>query len=243
MSKSQNIYDNQTFFEGYHELRKRHDNHNVLIEQPAIARLLPNLHGKRVLDLGCGCGGNCMDFVRRGAHCVVGVDISEKMLDVARREASDSHIEYRCMDMTDLPRIGEVFDLVYSSLAFHYIEDFDGLLADIYRCLSPGGILLFSQEHPMNTAEGHFNYDSDGKPISYTISDYNVPGKRTVTWFVEGVEKYHRPMGQIVSALAHSGFQIEDMIEPVASEQSLEIRPALAKERIKPCFLIIRARK
>ncbi len=241
MGKSQNIYDDQTFFDGYRALRERDDNHNVLIEQPAMAALLPDLAGKRVLDLGCGCGGNCLDFVRRGASRVLGVDLSENMLSIAQAEASDPRIEYRRMDMTELSAIDEQFDLVYSSLAFHYIEDLPDLLREIYTHLAPDGKLLFSQEHPLNTTEGHFNRDEQGNPCSYTLFDYNVAGKRVTTWFVEGVEKYHRPMGHILSALAHAGFRIEEVREPIAEDWALAKRPALIKELIKPCFLIVRA--
>lgn len=48
----QNIYDNETFFEGYKELRYREVNANVLFEIPTLLSLLPDLKGKRVLDLG-----------------------------------------------------------------------------------------------------------------------------------------------------------------------------------------------
>lgn len=243
MGKSQNIYDDQTFFESYRELRKRDDNHNVLIEQPAMAKRLPDLEGKRILDLGCGCGVNCLDFVRRGASRVLGIDLSEKMLSVAQTEAIDARIEYRHMDMTDLSAVDEQFDLIYSSLAFHYVEDISALFEEIYAHLAPGGILLFSQEHPLNTTEGHFNRNDDGERLSYTIFDYNVPGKRVTTWFVDGVEKYHRPMGLLLTALAHAGFIIEEVCEPTAEDWALAKRLALAKELIKPCFLIIRARK
>jgi len=243
MGKTQNIYDNRTFFEGYRALRERDDNHNVLIEQPAMATLLPDLAEKHVLDLGCGCGANCLDFVCRGASRVLGIDISENMLSAAREEAYDPKIEYRRMDMTDISSVEEQFDLAYSSLAFHYIEDLPKLFAEIYRHLVPGGILLFSQEHPLNTTDGYFNRDEEGRPCSYTLFDYNVPGKRTVTWFVDGVEKYHRPMGHILTALAHAGFVIEEVCEPIAEDWALAKRPALVKEEIKPCFLIVRARK
>ena len=82
MSK-QNIFDDQIFFEGYKALRDGDFNANDLIEQPAMRKRLPKLEGKSVLDLGCGYGHNCIDFVHRGAKRVVGVDISEKMLEVA----------------------------------------------------------------------------------------------------------------------------------------------------------------
>ena len=78
MSK-QNIFDNETFFEGYKALRDNDINYNDLLEQPAMAKMLPDLNSKSVFDLGCGYGHNCLDFVGRGAARVVGIDISEKM--------------------------------------------------------------------------------------------------------------------------------------------------------------------
>ena len=243
--KAQNIFDEKTFFEGYRALRERDDNHNILIEQPAMACLLPNMVGKTVLDLGCGCGENCIDFVHRGAKHVLGIDISNKMLEVARSNAAHPSITYRNMDMCLLDELDSepLFDLVYSSLAFHYIEDFDKLCADIYMRLLPGGTLLFSQEHPLNTAEGFYNKNEDGSVVSYTVFNYNRPRKREVSWFVDGVVKFHRPMAMILNALSHAGFIIEEVCEPVPQPWALQKRPALIKEWTKPCFLIIRARK
>ena len=243
MGTSQNIFDHPEFFASYRKLRERDDNHNILIEQPAMAQLIPDLKDKSVLDLGCGCGGNCVDFVRRGAVRVLGIDLSEKMLKAAMEEANAPQIEYRRMDMSDLSAISEQFDLVYSSLAFHYVEDIAKLFSEIYRLMKSGGTLLFSQEHPLNSADGFFNRNEAGERVSYTSFDYNRAGKKSVTWFVDGVEKYHRPMGEILTAVAQAGFIIEIVCEPAPSEKALEKRPELIKEYIKPCFLVVRARK
>ena len=97
------IFDNEQFFEGYKAIRDRETNLNDLLEQPAMKRLLPDVRGKSVLDLGCGYGHNCMDFIVRGAKNVVGIDISKKMLEVARSESSHERIEYINMSMTDIP--------------------------------------------------------------------------------------------------------------------------------------------
>lgn len=243
----QNIYDNAEFFESYYDLRQKGDNFNVLLEQPAMMELLPDVKGKRILDLGCGFGDNCIDFINRGAEFVVGIDISEKMLAVAQRENSHSKIKYFNMGMDEVCTLDDNFDLVYSSLAFHYIENFGKLISDIYDRLNAGGILLFSQEHPFITAtidgKGHFNRDESGVPISYTFSNYCQRGRRTSTWFVDGVEKYHRTIGDILTSVASSGFCIEKVVEPIPSEEALKVRPALKKELIKPNFLIIKARK
>ncbi len=244
---NQNIFDNEVFFEGYKSLRDSPLNYNDLLEQPAMTKMLPDLTEKCVLDLGCGYGHNCVDFVRRGARHVVGVDISEKMLEVAKRDSSDNKIRYVNMSMTDIKNLGEKFDFIYSSLAFHYIEDFDSFSEEMFEVLNRGGRLLFSQEHPIITAtldgNGHFNKDENGKRVSYTFSNYNEPGKREIHWYVDGVIKYHRTFGNIVNALAKAGFIIEEIGEPVPMEWAVEKLPAIVKEYIKPNFLIVKARK
>lgn len=244
---NQNIYDNQEFFDGYYALRERDDNYNDLLEQPAMIEMLPDLKGKSVLDLGCGYGHNCLDFMRRGALKIVGLDISEKMLEIARRESSDVKIEYINMSMTEMDTLVEKFDFIYSSLAFHYIEDFQKLIGNIFDLLNPGGQLLFSQEHPIITAtidgKGHFNRDENGNRVSYTFSNYNQSGKRVIHWYIDGVEKYHRPIGEILTVLAKTGFIIEGVSEPTPKEWAIKKLPAISKEFLKPNFLIVKARK
>lgn len=243
----QNIFDNETFFDGYRALRERDNNLNVLLEQPAMARLLPDMAGKSVLDLGCGYGHNCMDFVKRGAVEVVGVDISEKMLEVAKSESVHEKIKYINMSMTDIKSLNKSFDLIYSSLAFHYIEDFSGFAKNMYSVLNSGGWLLFSQEHPIPMAtvdgKGHFNFDENGERVSYTFSDYHREGKRVISWFVDGVVKYHRTFGSIMTALAEAGFVINTVEEPLPEKWALEKLPSLNREFIKPNYLIVKARK
>ena len=243
----QNIYDNPVFFRNYTSLRKSELNYNTLLEQPAMAELLPDLTGRRVLDLGCGCGQNCFQFAELGAEKVIGVDISERMLAVARREAAHPKITYYRRSMSDLSGFKGPFDLVYSSLAFHYVENFERLIKECSRLLSPGGELLFSQEHPIVTATkdygGHFNCDASGKEVSFTFSDYGCSGKRENFWFVDGVMSYHRTMGEILTTVARAGFRIEVVCEPTPKKWATEKMPALEKEWIKPIFLLVRARK
>ena len=149
--------------------------------------------------------------------------------------------------MTELNKLNETFDFAYSSLAFHYIEDFEKLAKDIYSILNKGGYLLFSQEHPIVTAtidgKGHFNYDENGNRTSYTMSNYGQEGKREITWYVDGVIKYHRPFGKLITALANAGFVIDTVLEPMPEPWAIEKLPKLVKEFIKPCFIIIKAKK
>lgn len=241
------LYDDPIFFEEYRKLRERDENYNNLLEQPAMRALLPPVEGKTVLDLGCGFGLSCADFARRGAKRVLGVDVSRRMLEYAQREHAVEGVEYRKLDLCELERLKGRFDLVYSSLAFHYVEDFSKLIGEIVRLLKRGGILLFSQEHPVTTAtKGYalgWNRDPDGRPVSYTFSDYHFPGRRESFWFVDGVVTYHRTTAQIVNTLAEKGFCIEAMDEAKPSESAIRRWSYLEKELLKPNFLLIRARK
>lgn len=238
---ARNIFDNSTFFSEYMKLRSE-KNYNDLLEQPEMAKLLPPLSGKAVLDAGCGYGANCRSFSECGAERVIGIDISKKMLEKARRENSLGNIEYLEKDMADISDLEGPFDLVYSSLAFHYVKDFEKLIQDIHGLLAPRGVLLFSQEHPVVTAtkdyRGHF--DDFGH---YVFGDYQAEGKRYGTWFVKDVESYHRTAATILTTIAKNGFRITDVIEPVPSSMALRERPDLEKDFIRPTFLIVKAFK
>ncbi|MGB6268317.1 MAG: class I SAM-dependent methyltransferase, partial [Olleya sp.] len=58
----QNIYDDDLFFKSYKTLRSG-DNANILVEIPALFELLPPLEGLNILDLGCGYGEHCSQYI------------------------------------------------------------------------------------------------------------------------------------------------------------------------------------
>lgn len=245
MSK-QNIYDNETFFEGYKKIRGNEANANNLFEIPALFSLLPDLKGRRIIDLGCGLGEHCMQYVRDGAAKVVGIDISEKMLGVARKENADSHITYMNMPMENISEISETFDVAISSLALHYIADFDTLVKDVYEKLNENGVFVFSQENPINTcfsSGDRWTRDEHGHKLYANLANYGLEGERESTWFVDGVKKYHRTFSTIVNTLVKSGFTIEEMIEPVPTKELLEKYPEYGDLYHKPDFLLVKARK
>ncbi len=243
----QNIYDNETFFTEYRKLREREVNANNLFELPSLFSLLPTLEGRKILDLGCGSGERCMDYINKGAAKVTGVDISEKMLAAARSENSDPRITYLNMAMEDIGSLDESYDLVISSLAFHYVEDFGGVVENVYRLLDDGGIFIFSQEHPLATCYSgkgdRWTRDENGVKLHVNIENYCVERRTDSTWFVEGVQRYHRTFSTIVNTLADAGFRILKMVEPVPTEELLEKYPEYYDLFHKPDFLFVKAVK
>ncbi len=243
----QNFFDDPIVFDGYSALRSTENNCNILMEQPAMSALLPDISGSTVLDLGCGFGHNCADFVNKGASRVLGIDISAKMLEAARQENSHPLIEYRNMSITDISQLDEHFDLIYSSLAFHYIEDMIKLMKDINCLLKDGGILLFSQEHPIATAtvdgKGYYIKDEQGIKTAYCFADYGKTGIRYNKWFVEGREYYHRTFSDVINSVINAGLTICEVCEPVPDEGMIQKRPSIGRAYIKPYFLIVKATK
>lgn len=242
----QNIYDNQIFFEGYKKIRDNKINANNLFEIPALFSMLPDIKGKRVLDLGCGFGEHCKQFIEGGARKVVGIDISEKMLEVARNVNSDPNIKYIHMPMEKIEELNEQFDVVVSSLAFHYVEDFVGVVGNIYKMLDSEGIFVFSQENPLCTSHSggdRWTRDEQGNKIHLNLAGYGIEGERESVWFVDNVKKYHRTFSTIINTLINAGFSIEKMIEPLPTEEMLKQYPNYKDLFHKPDFLLIRVKK
>lgn len=239
------IYDDDAFFQGYQELRENPYNYNLLIEHPALTALLPNLNGKSVLDMGCGFGEMCIEFYERGAEFITGVDMSEKMLQQARKHQNNK-TEFLCMDMCDIKNLNRKYDLITSSLAVHYVADWAELVQNVFACLNDNGIFLFSQEHPLTTAPmdgAEYEHDTDGSGIHYRLTDYGRSGERRIEWFVDGVVKYHRTFSEILNTLISAGFRIDELKEPLPTAQAIEKNPKMIKEFHKPSFLLVKAVK
>ena len=242
----QNIFDNDTFFAGYSKIRENKNSANELFEKPALFSLLPDLTGKKVVDLGCGFGEHCMEYVRRGAASVVGIDISEKMLTVAKAENSHPKIIYIHMAMEEISHLKERFDVAASSLAIHYVDEYQNLVYDIHELLNDNGLFVFSQEHPMNScfSDGErWTRDADGRKLYANIANYGVEKECESTWFVDHVKKYHRTFSTVINTLIDNGFVIEKTIEPTPTAEFLEVHPEFDGLLHKPLFLLVRARK
>ena len=170
-----NVYDNSIFFNEYQEMRSNQINANNLIEIPIMKSFLPDLTNKTILDLGCGFGEHCKGFVESGAKKVIGIDISEKMLEIAKQENADSKITYINMPMENIFELTEKFDIVISSLAFHYVEDFAGVVKNVYNLLNENGTFIFSQENPLCTCHSggqRWTKDENGNKLYLNLSNF-----------------------------------------------------------------------
>lgn len=240
----ENRYDNDTFFEKYSEMSRSRQGLEGAGEWHELERVLPDFEGKQVLDLGCGYGWHCLYAAEHGAKSVLGTDISEKMLAEAEKRNHHGKIKYRLGAMEDLEFPDASFDVVFSSLAFHYVADFRALAEKIYRWLAPGGDFVFSVEHPMFTAYGtqDWYYDGEGNILHFPVDRYFYEGKRDAVFLGEHVTKYHRTLTTYLDMLMGNGFALNRVVEPMPPEEMMDL-PGMADELRRPMMLIIAARK
>lgn len=241
---AQNIYDDPDFFAGYSQLPRQVQGLDGAPEWPAIRTLLPNVAGKRIADLGCGFGWASRWFRDQGADIVLGFDLSKNMIDRARSDTTDAAVTYRIADLDILELPEAAFDLVYSVLSFHYVQDFERLIRMIYAALAPGGDLVFTIEHPIFMAATHPHWvkDEDGRK-TWPVNGYSMEGERRTNWFAEGVLKHHRTLATTVNTLLGAGFALRRIEEFAPTPDQIDAMPELAEERERPMMLIVSAYK
>jgi SAM-dependent methyltransferase len=242
----QNIYDDPDFFAGYSTLERFGAGWERAAERADLLALLPDVNGRRVLDLGCGAGQLARYLATTGAAEVIGVDVSERMLALARADWAHPRVTYCRAPVEEVTFPSARFDLVVSSLVLHYVDDYRGLVLRIAAWLASGGVLVYSTEHPIFTArlpgEG-WVLDDAGRRARWGLDRYADEGAREETWFVAGVRKVHRTVATLINGLLDAGLVIERVVEPIPSEQWLHDHPLARDERRRPMFLLVRARR
>ncbi|MDO5434274.1 MULTISPECIES: bifunctional 2-polyprenyl-6-hydroxyphenol methylase/3-demethylubiquinol 3-O-methyltransferase UbiG [Eubacterium] len=240
----ENKYDDDVFFKKYSEMSRSRQGLAGAGEWSELQKLLPDFKDKRVLDLGCGYGWHCLYAAEHGAASVLGVDISEKMLKTARKKNSHERICYQQCAMEDLDFKEDAFDVVISSLAFHYIQDFSALVEKISRFTATGGDFVFSVEHPVFTAYGtqDWYYDDAGEILHFPVDNYYYEGKRKAVFLGEEVTKYHRTLTTYLDTLLKNGFELHRIVEPQPPAEMLDL-PGMKDEMRRPMMLLVSAKK
>lgn len=241
---AQNIYDNQDFFEGYSKLNRSVHGLNGAPEWLSIVKMLPEMKEFNVVDLGCGYGWFCRYAHENGAALVLGLDISRKMLNRASEMTSGSDIVYRREDLEQLILPTDIYDLVYSSLTLHYIENLCGLIKTVYQSLKSGGYFIFTVEHPIYTAAICPNWllDHEGHK-SWPVNNYQRQEQRVTHWLAEGVIKQHRTIGTYLNLLIEHGFMIKRVEEWGPTPEQIAENPSLDEEKERPMLMLVSVQK
>lgn len=241
----QNKYDDHDFFESYAKMQRSIDGLNAAGEWHVLQKMLPNFQKKKVLDLGCGYGWHCIYAKQQGAENVIGIDLSQKMIDKAKENSKGLKIEYKQMGIEDIDFEPEEFDIVISSLAFHYIKDLNNVFKKINRTLKKGGSFVFSIEHPVFTARAEQDWftDQNGNRLHWPIDNYQDEGERNTRFLGHEVTKYHRNLETIINTVIKSNFDIQEIAEPKPAAEVLKKYPEMKDEMRRPIFIIVAGTK
>ncbi|MNI42623.1 Methyltransferase domain protein [compost metagenome] len=157
----------------------------------------------------------------------------------------DEKIKYQRSAIEDIDYAEGEFDLVISSLALHYVGDFESICRKVYHCLASGGTFVYSVEHPVYTAlpEQDWVYSERGEKLHWPVDRYHEEGPRNARFLDHDVVKYHRSIATQVNALITSGFRIREMSELKPEDYQIEQDPEWKDASRRPIFLLIAADK
>lgn len=237
-----NEYDDPGFFEKYGQMARSKLGLAGAGEWHELKEMLPEFKGKRVLDLGCGYGWHCLYAAKHGATQVIGVDNSYKMIEEAIcKNNNPAVITYEVKSMLNIDYPDNSFDVVISSLAFHYIPNFDEIVTKVKSVLVEGGDFVFSVENPIFTAygTGDWYYNERGEPLHWPVDNYFSEGARKANFLGADVVKYHKTLSTYINTLVQHGFKITKIVEPKPEESMIKDMP---DELRRPMMLLISAK-
>lgn len=225
------------------------------LNNPAAFKLIGNVRGREVLDLACGEGYNTRILARMGAT-VVGVDFSEKLIQMARQKERDEGlgITYYVSDAADMKDLlNNQFDLVTCFMALHDIEHYEKVVLEVARVMKVNGRFIFSIPHPCfldhvvkdGESIASWIYEEGTRDPSLVIREYFGIGKYEVQWDMERLVRpfkttsFHRTLTEYFQALYASKLFVSRLVEPRPTLKVVSKHPSLKKRLKIPQSIII----
>ncbi len=209
-------------------------------------QLIGDVRGQHILEVGCG-GGQCsIAFARRGA-IATGLDLSDEQVKFARELAQTEGVTatFQQSSAEDLSAIADASqDVVFSAYALQYVEHMDTCFGEVARVLEPGGLFVFSLDHPFwyCVAESELRVQ-----FSYFDTVYWYDWEQKDMSRHPKVEQFQRTVGDWFRLLRGAGLEVLDIIEPepVAEGSGQDWGEYYSPERQKmvPATIIWKARK
>ena len=139
--KSTPLYDSAEGYDLYAPYYEKDHAYLDSFERAELFALMGDVQGLNVLDVGCGTGRMVENLKKFGAK-VTGLDVSEKMLAIAKKHFSTT--EFVLGDIEELPFEDESFDMVVATFVIVHLGTLQRAFDEVYRVLKPGGVFLVS---------------------------------------------------------------------------------------------------
>lgn len=230
---------------------------------PALKRMIGNVEGKKMLDIGCGDGYFSRFFAKAGAK-VTGIDISERLVKAAvdEEERNPLGVKYFVADAADLSMLkSESFDVVFCYMALMDIRDYESAISEASRVLKSGGRFFVLIEHPCFTLsrvldgealcgwETRIREDGSKEFLYYWISDYFRRHSYLFEWKHDRLPSsfvttgFHRTLSDYVNAMTKCGLVVTRFDEPQPMEEGVKVHPAMKKHYRIPQSIAIETAK
>jgi trans-aconitate methyltransferase len=227
---------------------------HLYLEKPAMQSVLNGTKYGSILDLGCGSGEDTK-WLQNLSSDITGIDSSFELIAIAEFDNPES--KFIVHDLNNIYNTDKKFDLIFSSLTFHYIEDWNKLFTNIYQLLNNGGKVVFSTHHPIKWgSEVTKSKESNQFLLGYTKNKdanktYKVYGDYLNQYKINEklfqqleITHYNRPLSEMFRIFQATGFEVLQFLEPKAVEESKAIIPDFYEVHTKiPLFVVWELRK
>ncbi len=202
----------------------------ISAEEPAVRALIDSVPAGHALDVACGTGRHTAYLVERGFE-TVGIDSSPEMMALAR--ARLPQVRFESADLSAIPFATGHFDLVLCSLALDHVDDLRGALQEMARVTRPGGTVIISTFHPINSVLGGGAFYRDGS------------GARGI------VREAQQNVSDYLMAAIAAGLELQECSEPIWTEKeaamltTAAIDPEIFSVAMvgTPCALLVKLRR
>ena len=213
--------------------------------------LIPDLSNKKVLELGCG-SGHSLSYLweNKNASELWGLDLSEEQIRFTQGLLEEKRIPVKLFlaSMDENPGIPEnYFDLVVSIYALGWSPDLSRTLALVYSYLKPGGVFIFTGEHPVYQC---LEYNADIDKYIFTRSYGKEGPEFHPSWRGIEIVINSRKLSTYLNTLTQSNLVLDQLIESeinidLAREQDFapEKWYGVPRARLMPTTFIVKAHK
>ena len=180
-------------------------------------QIVGDVSGLTVLDAGCGEGYLSRILMHRGAQ-VTGIDISPRLVEMARTKDPTGNITYQVADLSQpLPAYQDHFDLIASFFVLNDVSDYRGFLSTLGSVLKRAGRLVLFMNNPYSlVVRGHITdyFAASGQAVPYRgLAEAGVK-----------VHFYHRTLEEYLAASISAGFQLQRLVDVPTPEGSFKRR-------------------